>query len=40
VLPDAFDDRVFDSSIFHIGRTGEGRISFPVSNLVHPDDER
>jgi hypothetical protein len=29
VLPDARDDRVFDSSIFHIDRTGGSRISFP-----------
>jgi hypothetical protein len=39
--PDAFDDRVFDTSMFrHIGRTCGGRISFPASNLVYPDEER
>src|ERR1700693_67234 len=26
--PGAFDDRVLDSSIFHVGRTCGGRISF------------
>jgi hypothetical protein len=31
--PDAFDDRVFDSSMFPIDRTGESGISFQVLNL-------
>jgi hypothetical protein len=32
--PDAFDDRVLGSSIFHIGRTCGGGISFPTSAPV------
>jgi hypothetical protein len=40
VPPDAFDDRVFDSSIFHIGRTGGSGISFQASIRMHPDNER
>jgi hypothetical protein len=31
--PDAFDDRVLDSSIFHTDRTGGMGISFQVLNL-------